>query len=282
VPTLTTADGRTLAWHETGSGPPLLCHPGGPGGSATSFAGLPELAEHRTLLLLDPRGTGDSDRPADPSGYDLEDYADDIEAVRAHLGLERLDLLGHSHGGFVAMAWAGAHPDRVGKLVLASTAPRFTDTIREARVARAETHRGQPYFDDAIAALTAHVAGEFETDEDLGRLYQREFRVFTPLGADTDDLMAVLRESGTNADALRHFNETVAATMDLRPGLAGVDAPVLVIAGELDALRSGSEEAAAALPDAQLVIVPGDHFPFLEPEHRPRWAQAVLAFLESG
>ena len=185
MPALTTADGRTLAWHEAGSGPPLLCHPGGPGFSSVCFDGLPDLAEQRTLLLLDPRGTGGSDRPADPTAYDLGDYAGDIEALRSHLGLERLDLLGHSHGGFVAMAWAGAHPDRVGRLVLASTAPRFTDAIRRARADRAAEHRDQPYYADAMAALQAHLAGEYGTDEDLARLYARESRVFAPVAMDT-------------------------------------------------------------------------------------------------
>jgi pimeloyl-ACP methyl ester carboxylesterase len=60
---LTTGGGRTLAWREIGAGPPLVCHPGGPGASPAYFGDLPELAAERTLLLLDPRGTGDSDRP---------------------------------------------------------------------------------------------------------------------------------------------------------------------------------------------------------------------------
>ena len=143
MPTLTADDGRTLAWHERGSGPPLLCHPGGPGCSAEYFGGLPDLAEERTLLLLDPRGTGGSDRPASHEDYALEAYAGDVEAVRARLGLERIDMLGHSHGGFVAMAWAGAHADRVGRLVLASTAPRFTDAIRTRRSQRVAEHQAQ-------------------------------------------------------------------------------------------------------------------------------------------
>src|SRR5689334_23140613 len=133
MPTLTTSDGRTLGWRAVGSGPLLLCHPGGPGSSSAYFGNLPLLASERTLLLLDPRGTGASDRPADPAAYDLEQYAADIEAVREHLALDRIDLLGHSHGGFVAMTWAGTHPERVGRLVLASTTPRFTDLIRAAR-----------------------------------------------------------------------------------------------------------------------------------------------------
>ena len=97
MPTLTTDDGRTLAWRARGSGPPLLCHPGGPGSSSAYFGDLAELAAERSLLLLDPRGTGGSDRPSDPSAYDLEDYAADIEAVRGHLGIEQ-HKIAHHHG----------------------------------------------------------------------------------------------------------------------------------------------------------------------------------------
>ena len=280
MPTLTTEDGRTLAWHERGSGPPLLCHPGGPGCSAEYFGGVPDLAEERTLLLLDPRGTGDSDRPADREDYDLEAYAGDVEAVRAHLGLHRIDVLGHSHGGFVAMAWAGAHPDRVDRLVLASTAPRFTDAIRTRRFQRVAEHQDQPYFADAMAALQAHQAGEYETDEELARLYERESRLFAPLGADSADVMVTLARSGTNADALRHFNDHVAGAMSLAPGLARVDAPTLVITGAVDPMgAAAADELMEALPNGTLAIVPGDHFPFLEREYRPQWSRAVLEFL---
>src|ERR671924_2142882 len=96
----------------------MLCHPGGRGCSSEYFGGLPELAEARTLLLLDPRGTGDSDRPADRSAYDLGHYVADIEALRDHLGLARIDLLGHSHGGVLAVARGGAPPARGGRLAL--------------------------------------------------------------------------------------------------------------------------------------------------------------------
>jgi proline iminopeptidase len=286
MPSLTTADGRALAWRESGSGPVLLFHPGGPGCSAAYFGDLPELAARRTLVLLDPRGTGASDRPADPAGYALEDYVADVEAVREHLGLERLDVLGHSHGGFVAMAWAGAHLERVGRLVLASTAPRFTDEVRQAQMERVGSHHGQPYFEDAMQALQAHQRGEYNSDEELGEVRRRESRLFAPVGVDPGDLAALgeaLGRAGSNADALRHFNERIAGTMDLRPQLKRVDAPTLVIGGDQDTFGPGMSEVAAALPDPTVVVLPGhDHFPFLEgPEHRAQWSNAVLEFLDA-
>jgi pimeloyl-ACP methyl ester carboxylesterase len=283
MPGLSTDDGRTLSWRELGSGPPLLCHPGGPGFSALYFGELPELAAERTLLLLDPRGTGGSDRPGDASAYALEDYAADVEALREHVGLERVDLLGHSHGGFVAMVWAGTHPDRVRRLVLADTAPRFADSIRARRRERVASHLGRPYFEDALAALQAQQAGQYADDDELRALYERAAPLLAPLGWGIEPIAGALRPAGINSDALRHFNERIAPTMDLRPLLERIDAPTLVIAGELDPFGGAvSEEMAAALPDPTVVTIPGaDHFVFLEPEHRPDWSRAVLDFLGS-
>jgi pimeloyl-ACP methyl ester carboxylesterase len=281
MPGLSTDDGRTLSWRELGSGPPLLCHPGGPGFSSLYFGDLPELAAERTLVLIDPRGTGDSDRPGDPSGYALEDYAADVEAVREQLGLERVDLLGHSHGGFVAMVWAGTHADRVRRLVLADTAPRFSESIRARRQERVAAHHGQPYFEDALAALQAQQAGQYSDDEELAALYERAGPLLSPLGADIAPIADALRPAGINSDALRHFNERIAPTMDLRPLLERIDAPTLVIAGEIDPFAGPvPDEMAAALPDPTVVTIPGaDHFVFLEAEHRPDWSRAVLDFL---
>jgi pimeloyl-ACP methyl ester carboxylesterase len=280
MPALTTSDGRTLTWHESGSGPPLLCHPGGPGSSSAYFGGLPDLAAERTLLLLDPRGTGASDPPADPSAYDLEDYAADIEAVRAELGIGRLDLLGHSHGGFVAMSWAARYPEHVGRLVLASTVPRFTDAIRRARRARIASHEGQPYFADAMDAMRRREEGRYAGDEELTELYRREGILSAPVGVDPAPVLDALVRAGDNADALGHFNEEIAGSMDQRPLLAHVTAPVLVITGAEDAFVSGAHEIAEALPNGTLVVLAGaDHFPFLEPGHEVPWARAVLDFL---
>lgn len=270
-----------LAWRELGSGPRLLCHPGGPGCSSLYFGELPQLAAERTLVLLDPRGTGYSDRPAETSAYDLEDYAGDIEAVRERLGLRRLDVLGHSHGGFVAMTWAATYPDRVRRLVLAGTAPRFTDVIRRLRQERVASHRGQRYFEDAVAALRDQQAGNYANDSELAALYERAGPVLAPVGEDIAPVADAFRAAGINADAMKHFNERIAGRMDLRPLLGSIKSPTLVIAGERDPFGGPTtDELAGALPNATVVTVAGaDHFAFLEPENRAFWSRAVLDFL---
>jgi pimeloyl-ACP methyl ester carboxylesterase len=93
-----------------------------------------------------------------------------------------------------------------------------------------------------------------------------------------------LARAGNNADALRHFNERISGDMDLRPPLARVEAPTLVITGALDPFgEAPAREIAAALPRSTLVVLPGaDHFVFLEPANRAAWARSVLDFLAAS
>jgi len=100
-----TGDGRKLTYKRMGSGPVLVCHPGGPGFAASEFGDLAGLWERFTLVMLNPRGTAGSDRPSDPRAYQISDYVSDLEELRQHLGLEDMLLLGFSHGGVVAQAY---------------------------------------------------------------------------------------------------------------------------------------------------------------------------------
>src|SRR3954451_25136450 len=103
---LTTADGRRLSYRQTGSGPTLVCHPGGPGFFSLYLSTLGGLARELERVLLDPRGTAASDPARDPKAYAIADYASDVEELREHLGLEQINLLGHSHGGVVRIRTA--------------------------------------------------------------------------------------------------------------------------------------------------------------------------------
>src|ERR671936_3145862 len=175
---LTTADGRSLGYRRSGSGPTLVCHGGGPGFSALYLGNLAELDEQLELVALDPRGTGGSDRPADARAYTIDDYATDLEELRAHLGLERINLLGHSHGGVVALDYAARFPDRVERLVLASTLARFAPEQERAMEAEMAARSGEPWYADAVAALEAEQAGNFSSDEELAELVFRELTLY--------------------------------------------------------------------------------------------------------
>ena len=169
-----TADGRTLAYRREGAGPLLVCHPGGPGFSSRYFGDLAGLGESFTLILLDPRGTGGSDHPAEARAYETADYVADLDELRAHLGLERMLLLGHSHGGVVAAAYAAAHPGRVEKLVLASTVARFAEEQEAAMVRMMETRSAEPWYADAREAIDREQGGDFAGEEELQELVKRE------------------------------------------------------------------------------------------------------------
>ena len=153
--------------------------------------------------------------------------------------------------------------------------------LRARRRERVGSHAGRPYFADAVASLEEQQAGRYADDAELAALYARMGPVLMPLGRDVEPVAAVFRAAGLNADALRHFNERIAATMDLRPLLARITAPTLVIVGELDPFGGPvADEILVALPEATLATIKGaDHFPFLEPEHRATWARAILDFL---
>ena len=278
---LTTADGRRLAYRRTGNGRTLVCHGGGPGFSSLYLGNLGGLDEDLELVLLDPRGTGGSDRPADSRAYAIDDYAEDVEELREHLGLERIDLFGHSHGGVVAMAYAARYPERVGRLILASTLARWAPEQESAMNEAMAGHEAEPWYEDALAALQAEQAGDFSSDEELGELAMREFPFyFANFGEKEQAYLDTLRDETPNADTLLLFNKEIFESFDLRPELQKIAAPTLVVTGELDFITGPgcATEIVEEVSDVKTEILPGaGHFIFVESPEAFRGA--VLGFL---
>jgi proline iminopeptidase len=273
-----TAAGRTLTYRREGDGPLLVCHPGGPGFSSRYFADLAGLADTFTLVLLNPRGTGGSDRPDDVTAYATRDYVDDLEALRAHLGQERIDVLGHSHGGVVGLAYAADHPERVDRLIAANSLVRIRS---EEMAAAMESRSDEPWYADARAALEQEDAGDYDSEEALAALAARFFPFYF---ADYDDvarayLHQAISGERPNPDALKLFNAGI-ESWDMRDDLARIDAPTLVLTGERDFITGPAcaADIAAGVRDARLVVVEDcGHFPFIE---RPaRFRDEVVAFL---
>jgi pimeloyl-ACP methyl ester carboxylesterase len=278
---LTTADGRRLAYRRVGSGPTLVCHPGGPGFSSRYLADLGGLDRELELVLLDPRGTGRSDPAANSRGYLIEDYADDLEELRLHLGFERLLLLGHSHGGVVAIEYASRHPERVERLILASTLPRHGGEQETAMEAAMEARAGEPWYADAREALETEAAGGFADGAELMELCRRMMPFYYARYGDVERAhVASLEGDSPCVEASRQWETELWEHFDMRSKLPRLTMPTLVIAGEEDFITgpAAARELAAAIPDPQVVLLAGvGHMLFVEAPQAFR--EAVLSFV---
>jgi pimeloyl-ACP methyl ester carboxylesterase len=148
-------DDVVLHYRVSGRGPVLIAHPGGPGTGAAFLGDLAGLEDVATIVWLDPRGTGSSTAPADPTAYSLNHYAADVDALRAHLGLERVGLLGFSHGGMVAMRYAAEHPDRLTHLVLLDTAPALDEEAMTRVAAAMDRRSGEAWYEKVRREIDA-------------------------------------------------------------------------------------------------------------------------------
>jgi proline iminopeptidase len=275
-----TKDGRSLTYRRMGTGPVLVVHPGGPGFSPAYLGDMAGLWDRHAVVILNPRGVGDSDRPGDRSAYHLEDYVSDLEELRQHLGLERMLLLGYSHGGLVAQAYAFAHPDRVDRLVLAVTSARFGPEQEAATKAAKEKRSGEPWFEEASSA------GEDDSDSMTDeQVRDQTFRGmpfnFAKFGPAEAAYLDTFRSEPINGDAQRAFGKEL-PSLDLRSRLRDITAPTLVITGEEDYICGPvcAAEISAAISGSRQVIVP-DAGHFVVFEQRQAFHDEVADFLKS-
>ncbi|MBD0691433.1 alpha/beta fold hydrolase [Streptomyces sp. CBMA123] len=263
----TSYDGTELAFRTVGDGPPLLCLPGGPGRAAEYLGDLGGLSAHRTLILPDIRGTGASATPVDPASYRVDRLVADVEALRRHLGLDRVDLLGHSAGGSLAMLHAAAHPDRLTSLTLVD--PSFagvglpSDTgVREVIAARA----GEPWHAEAVAAHRRMVTANSFAEAAPYRF------AFEPLMYGRWDETARAHAAADAAQRAltvseHYYRDYAPDAGDLRRRLAALPCPTLLLVGELDLWPTAraAADAAPLFPGAVLTVQPGaGHYPWLD------------------
>lgn len=225
------------AYSVEGSGPPLiLVH--GIGASRHSWDGLvARLAPQYRCITYDLRGHGRS--PTPPPPYTLDDLVDDLEALRAELGIDSAHLAGHSLGGMIGPRYAQRYPHRVRSLGLYSTAAFRTaeDAAKVRGVVAAMRDRG--------------IAPVLETLKE---------RWFTPqFAARCPDVIARRMRQVIDTDPAVFLSVfDIYAETEMAPWLHAVTAPCLVLTGEHDGGCNPrlNRAIADALDDAELVILP--------------------------
>jgi len=116
----------------SGESVPLLTLHGGPGGGHDYLEPLNALASERPVVFFDQLGCGKSDTPDDVSLWRIDRFVDEVTAVRDALGLDRIHLLGHSWGGWLAIEYMLGAPSGVISLTLASTSASIPQFVYEA------------------------------------------------------------------------------------------------------------------------------------------------------
>ncbi len=219
----------------------------------------PMLATHFRVIRVDARGHGAS--PVPPRPYSLGELAGDVVAVLDRLRIERAHWVGLSMGGMVGQAFALAHGDRLGRLVLANTTSSYGADGRQMWEARAKAVE-----EGGMAAITELA---------MTRYFSDEFRARQPGAVDR------IRRRFLATDPRGYIGCCDAIRdLDFTSRLAAIKARTLAIAGGKDVGTppAMSEAMAAEIRGARMAVIAGAaHLSAVE--NPDAFATLVLDFL---
>jgi proline iminopeptidase len=280
-----TEDGRTidisgggkLYYHITGggSGTPLVILNGGPGFDHTYLhvsTAWDTFAKNRRIIFYDQRGNGRSSPLKPGQSCTLADQIADLEALRTHLGIEKWDVLGHSWGGHLSMAYSARHPERIAHLIIVdSAAPKFSDTIfLFAQIFPEITERRNGYtFADTMgdkAASDASIA---------------DYLTMLFYSAEKRDQFIAKMPPGAYTKAVFEAVMGDIARFDLNPELPKFKFPTLVVTGRYDINVAPlvAYKIHNAIPGSKFAVFErSGHIPFYE--QPDEFVSAVEAFLK--
>jgi proline iminopeptidase len=276
--------GVAQRYHVSGTGPVCLAHPGGPG-VQWDYLRMPAVEHHLTMVYVEPVGTGESGRLAThPHGYTRERYAQALDGLITHLGVPRVRLLGHSHGGFVAQYYALKHADRLAGIILYDSAPLTGPEHFAEAAARMEAfaaaHAGTPELQDVLDAWQS--VPEVSDDESMTTALQRLFPAYFAGYWSREEEFAAARTAvrGTYISGFDHRMDPI--LIDDRELLGSVTTPTLVIVGRHDFICGPrwAGELHEGIPGSELVVLEDSgHFGHLE--EPDAFARAVTGFVTS-
>ncbi len=262
-----------------GDGPPLVVLHGAIGLGSTYMRALDPWADELRLVHYDQRGSGHTP-VGDVRRVSFAGGIEDLEGLRHALGLERVALLGHSAGAYLAALYAAAHPDRTSSLVLLNPGPPLAPNLVQQFGAAMDARR-TPADDDA--RRTIEESPGFRNREPAV-LQEHQLNTFLPFFKDRASVDLV--DLG--------FTEITAANLQDAPGrmmgglgsldpmgrFATIACATLVVHSELDPIPlAWSQHLARTIPGAELTLIDGgSHFPMVEDTDRLK--SAVLPWLE--
>jgi proline iminopeptidase len=228
------------------------------------------LAKQLRLVFIDTRGSGLSGRPADPMRMGSVDMANDLEALRAHLGLSEINILGHSNSGAIALAYAARYTDRVSKLVLIdSQVLGLSATADTQRIL--QNRATDPRFKEATRIVSTFFTGQMNpatSDESLEAFIAQVLPLFLHSPEKSLPLAQEQLSGPISSYAfISQFAADAAFPIDQTKSLGAIRAKALIMVGRHDYICpvALSERLHEGIPESRLVIFEeSGHLPWLE------------------
>ena len=253
-------------------------------GFAWGYLRMPLLEQQLTMVYLEPIGTGESGRlDTHPHGYTRERYAQALDGLLTHLGVPKVYLLGHSHGGFVAQYYALTRPDRLAGVILYESAPsvgpeHFTEAMRNLEEF-ARRNAGNPGLPDVLEAWQS--IPTIADDATFTAIARRVFPAYVADYWGREAEFAPIR-AAVSGSYISGLDDCLApSAIDDRETLAAMTVPTLVIVGEHDYICGPrwAREIHDLIRDSTLVVLKdAGHFGhFEQPED---FRRAVVDFVE--
>jgi len=251
--------GGNIWYKVTGSGkgmPVILVH-GGPGFSSFYLKSLEELGDDRVIIRYDQLGGGKSDKIADTTMFTFAHFVNELDSLRAYLGLEKAHVLGHSWGTMLGIEYYRAHPTHVASLTFGSAVfdvPAYAKRAKELlKTLPDSTQR---------AIIQAEATGQFDSPA-----YQNAMNQFyglyvwrRPVQADLDSTFATVNQ------AIYMYMQgpsefTITGTFkdyDVTSFLPQITVPTLFTVGEFDEVGPELIKSFAdKVQGARYVVMPG-------------------------
>ncbi|HEX9690522.1 MAG TPA: alpha/beta fold hydrolase [Gemmatimonadales bacterium] len=262
---LLSVNGTELFVTRLGRGEPVVVVHGGPLlEHGYLLPHLSPLADHYELILYDQRLSGRSASTVDSASVRLATFVEDIEALRAALGLGRIHLVGHSWGGLLALRYAIEHGDHLRSLVLLDAMAPSSELWQQEESEVRKRSTPEDSADAAALRATPAFANRepAAVAEALHISFRGQFADRTKIDGLTLHVPADYRERSRQLG----FMMPDLLAFDFTDELKAIRVPTLILYG--DAEPSASIAGATlrnGIPNAELVIVPdAGHFPFIE------------------
>lgn len=251
-----------------GSGEPIVVLHGGPGLFHDYLAPhFQKLAESYQVIFYDQRGCGKTDFPKDTSSINVDQFVEDLEAIRTHLKIEKLTLAGHSWGAILAVNYGKKYPDNLKNLILISPAPSNSEYF-DQMFRNMQSKRSDEDIKNLVKVMSSKDFDKRKPETVLEAIKIGD-KVNLADQTKIDELYAPMKFTEQTANNMLIVNSIMEKNFfnyNIAENMTVIACPTLIILGDLDNVPFASSQLLQDnLQNARLeVLQHAAHYPFFE------------------